>query len=93
MLNTTMVFVLFSVTRFFIPAKMSIIPDLVPKDKLLEANSLIHTTGMIAAALGFGMSGVIISLPSVGIKGGLFIDAATFFISAIFIAFIRPSKV
>lgn len=86
------VFAIFSTTRFFIPAKMSIIPDLVPQDKLLEANSLIHTTGMAAAALGFGVGGIIISLPSVGIKGGLIIDAATFFISAILLSFIRTKK-
>jgi len=83
------VFLLFSVTRFFIPAKMAILPDLVEKDQLLEANSLIHTTGMIAAALGFGVGGVIISLPFVGVKGGLFIDAVTFFLSALLIAFIK----
>jgi MFS family permease len=87
-----LIFILFSVTRFFIPAKMAIIPDLVPEDKLLEANSLVHTTGMIAAALGFGLGGIIISLPSVGIKGGLLIDAATFFVSAFLIAFIRIKK-
>lgn len=86
------VFIIFSTTRFFIPAKMSIIPDLVPQDKLLEANSLIHTTGMIAAILGFGIGGIIISLPSVGVKGGLIIDAATFFISAILLSFIRIRK-
>jgi len=83
------VFVIYSVTRFFIPAKMSIIPDLVSSEKLLEANSLIHTTGMLAAALGFGIGGIIVSLPSIGVKGGLYIDAATFFISAALIFFIR----
>ena len=86
------VFIIFSATRFFIPAKMSIIPKLVTEDKLLEANSLMHTTGMIAAALGFGLGGIIISLPKIGVKGGLLIDAATFFISAILIMFISIAK-
>lgn len=86
------VFTIFSTTRFFIPAKMSIIPDLVPQDKLLEANSLIHTTGMIAAMLGLGLGGILVSIPAVGVKGGLLIDAATFFISAILISFIRINK-
>ena len=83
------VFIIFSVTRFFIPAKMSIVANLVPQDKLLEANSLIHTTGMIAAALGFGLGGIIISLPRVGVRGGLIIDALTFFVSALLISFIK----
>ncbi|NQT89899.1 MAG: MFS transporter [Candidatus Omnitrophica bacterium] len=87
-----LVFIMFSATRFFIPAKMSIVPDLVPQDKLLEANSLIHTTGMIAAALGFGLGGILIAVPSVGVKGALLIDAATFFISAVLLYFIKIDK-
>ncbi|MFH1868881.1 MAG: MFS transporter [Candidatus Omnitrophota bacterium] len=86
------VFIIFSVTRFYVPSKMSIIPDMVDPDKLLEANSLIHTTGMVAAALGFGIGGIIISLPSIGVKGGLLIDAATFFVSALLLIFIRVRK-
>jgi MFS family permease len=86
------VFLAFSVARFFVPAKMAIIPDLVAQDKLLEANSLINTTGMIAAALGFGLGGILISLPSVGVKGGLIIDATTFFVSAALILFMRLNK-
>jgi len=87
-----MVFAIFSVTRFFIPAKMSIVPELVEEDKLHEANSLIHTTGMIAAALGFGLGGIMISLPSIGVKGGLIMDAFTFFVSAILLSLIRKKE-
>lgn len=86
------VFIIFSVTRFYIPSKMAIIPDMVGPDKLLEANSLIHTTGMVAAALGFGIGGIIISLPSIGVKGGLLIDAATFFVSAALLSFVKIKK-
>jgi MFS transporter, DHA3 family, macrolide efflux protein len=82
------VFIIFSVTRFFIPAKMAIIPELVTQDKILKGNSLMHTTGMIASALGFGLGGVLVSMPSIGVRGGLIIDAVTFFLSALFIAFI-----
>ena len=86
------VFIIFSVTRFFIPAKMSIVPKLVTGDKLLKANSLMHTTGMIASALGFGLGGIIVSLPSVGVKGALVIDGFTFFISALLVSFIRKQE-
>lgn len=82
------VFIIFSSTRFFIPAKMSIIPDLVSEDKLLLANSLITTTGMIAAVLGLGIGGVFI-LPLFGVKAALLIDAATFFASAVLLWFIK----
>ena len=54
------VFVVFSIGRFFVPAKLAIIPDLVGKKDLLLANSLVNTTGMIAAILGFGVSGVVV---------------------------------
>ena len=80
------IFLVFSVTRFFLPAKLSIIPDLVSKDKLLLANSLTTTTGMIAAVVGFALGGIIVE--EIGVKGSFYLDAATYFISAISIAFI-----
>jgi len=46
------VLAIFCFSRFYVPAKMSIIPDIVTKDNLFKANSLITTTGMIATALG-----------------------------------------
>jgi len=85
--------IMFSVTRFFIPAKMSIVPQLVTGDKLLKANSLMHTTGMIASALGFGLGGIIVSMPKIGVKGALIIDGFTFFISALLVSFVRKKEV
>ena len=84
------VFIIFSMTRFFLPAKMSIIPDLVSQDELLLANSLITTTGMIAAVLGLGLGGIFL-LPAFGVKVGLVIDAFTFFLSAFLIFLINTS--
>lgn len=80
------IFLSFCVGRFFVPAKMSIVPDLVEEKDLLLANSLINTTGMIAAALGFGLSGLLVSW--IGPQGGFYLDAASFFVSAAFIFFI-----
>src|SRR3989338_10667310 len=51
------VFLPFCLSRFFVPAKMSIIPDLVPEKDLLMANSLVTTTGMIAFVLGCAIGG------------------------------------
>ena len=34
------VFLIFCCSRFYVPAKMAIIPDIVPKENLLMANSL-----------------------------------------------------
>jgi MFS family permease len=73
------IFVVFSLGRFFVPAKLSIIPDLVNKKDLLMANSLVNTTGMIAAILGFGISGVVVEW--LGAKSGFYLDALSFLIS------------
>jgi len=77
------IFFVFSIGRFFVPAKLSIIPDLVEKKDLLIANSLVNTTGMIAAILGFGISGVLVQW--LGPKTGFYLDSLSFLISAAFI--------
>jgi MFS transporter, DHA3 family, macrolide efflux protein len=86
------VFLIFSVTRFFIPAKMAIVPELLAGDKILKGNSLMHITGMIASALGFGLGGLLISLPSIGVKGGLIIDAVSFYLSAAFLMLMKTKE-
>jgi MFS family permease len=78
-----LIFIIFCIGRFFVPAKLSIIPDLVDKKDLLMANSLINITGMIAAILGFGISGVIVEW--LGAKSGFYLDSLSFLISAAFI--------
>lgn len=81
------VFIIFSITRFFLTSKLSIIPDIVHKDNLLLANSLSSTTMMIATIVGFGFGGIIVAM--LGPKGGFYIDAASYFISAIMVSFVR----
>ena len=78
------VFLAFCLSRFYVPAKMSIIPDLVSEKDLLVANSLVTTTGMIAFVLGCSMGGFIVE--KFGAKGGFICDAATFFISGILVS-------
>jgi len=82
------VFLIFSITRFFVPSKMAIIPTLVSKEKLLIANSLSDTTYMIATVLSIGLAGILVKLA--GVMGGFFIDSGSFFFSALLISLIRP---
>lgn len=81
------VFLVFSFSRFYVPAKMSILPDLVDKENLLMANSLVTTTGMIAFVLGCALGGFIIE--HYGARMGFIIDSFTFLISSIFVFSIR----
>lgn len=85
-----LIFVIFCIGRFFIPAKLSIVPELVEKKDLLIANSLVNTTGMIAAVMGFGISGVLIEW--LGAKSGFYLDSLSFLISGSLIFLIAKRK-
>lgn len=76
------VFLTFSLSRFFIPSKMAIIPDLVAKDKLLAANTLADTTHMLGNVMGLVAAGILVNIKYIGAIGGFYIDAASFFVSA-----------
>jgi len=76
-----LIFLSFCVGRFFIPAKMAIIPTLVDQKDLLLANSLVSITAMIAAILGFGLGGIIVE--KLGVKVAFLIDSVTFFLSSL----------
>lgn len=85
-----LIFIIFSIGRFFVPAKLSIIPELVKKEELLIGNSLVNITGMIAAITGFGIGGLAVEY--LGAKGGFYLDGLSFFISAGLIFFISANK-
>lgn len=78
-----LVFLIFSVTRFFLPSKMAIIPDVVPHNMLLMANTLSDTTRMVSAFVALGIAGIIVD--KIGAVNSLYVNAASYFISAIFI--------
>ena len=82
-----LIFLSFCIGRFFIPAKMAIIPSLVDKKSFFMANSLISTTATIAAVLGFGFGGMMVQ--KWGVERAFFIDALTFLLSALAISLMR----
>lgn len=82
------IFLIFSISRFFISSKMAIIPELVPKENLLVANTLSGTTYMIGNVVGLMVAGIIVNIQSIGAIGGFYIDGMTFFVSALLITMI-----
>lgn len=84
------VFMIFSITRFFLTSQLSIIPDIVSTEKLLTANSLNSLTRIIATIISFGAGGILVSI--VGTRGGFYIDSATYFVSAIMLSLIIFNK-
>ncbi len=87
------IFLTFSLSRFFIPSKMAIIPDIVSKENLLMANTLQGTTNMIGNVAGLVVAGVIVNIRFIGAVGGFYIDAATFFISAALLSMMARGRV
>jgi MFS family permease len=86
------IFLAFSISRFFIPSKMAIIPELVSKNELLVANTLADTTHMVGNVLGLVVAGVLVNISFIGPIGGFYIDAATFFVSASLITMIAQKE-
>lgn len=86
-----LVFVLYLANCFFLPARSAILPDLVPADRLVEANSLATLAGVVATIAGSIAGGA--AIERWGWRVGFALDAVTYFVSAAALAAIRvPAK-
>jgi MFS family permease len=83
-----MVFLLYLVNTFFLPARSAILPDLVEPEDLVEANSLATLAGVLATIAGSLLGGFLVE--RVGWRWGLGFDAVTYFVSVLFLAALRP---
>ena len=81
------IFLVFTVTCFFNPAKSAIIPNLVKKGNLVAANSLSNITRMIAMIGGISAGGVIVAW--LGMRMSFYLDSITFLFSGLAILTIR----
>ncbi|MBI3914187.1 MAG: MFS transporter [Chloroflexi bacterium] len=77
------------VSAFFQPAQSAVIPNLVPRDSLTAATALSQLTMQVAQVFGPLLGGILIALPAVGIAGVCYLNAASFLIGALGIAFIQ----
>jgi MFS family permease len=76
---------------FFGPASVAVVPQTVEGADLQQANALMSLSGNVAAVLGPAFAGVIVA--TIGTGWGLAIDAATFVVSAVFLAMMRVEPV
>ncbi len=81
------IFLIFTVTCFFSPAKSAIIPNLVKKRELLAANSLSNITRLIAMIGGVTAGGIIVAWT--GTKMSFYLDSLSFLLSGLAILAIR----
>ena len=77
-------------TVFFEVAEQSYIPSLVHREELVEANSRLTATQSVAEISAFGAAGWLVQLFTAPVA--IAIDAATFLISATFVALIRTPE-
>ena len=76
------------VATFFDPARSALLPNLVPRNYLLSANSVSQTSQIIFGLLGTGAAGVLVGVfNNYGVIFG--IDAFTFFVSMLLVSGIR----
>jgi predicted MFS family arabinose efflux permease len=64
---------------FFEPTKLAILPEIVPREKLLRANSLLATGDNLTEVLGYSLAGAIVAVVSV--QNAFRLDALTFLVS------------
>jgi MFS family permease len=72
---------------FFFPAAVGIVPQTVPQRMLQSANSLLSLGSNASFIGGAALGGLVVAATSPGI--GIAVDAASFFLAAIFLAMIR----
>ena len=85
-----LIFLQSMVSTVFGPALVSAVPLLVRRGELVSANALIQGTNNIGSLLGPAVSGVLIAL--IGAQHVLYVNAATFFISALCLMPIRSHE-
>ena len=80
-------FLIASAAVFFDPCKLAILPDLVSRDRLLRANSILATGENLTEILGYTLAGF--TLAYISTTSAFRIDAASFAVSAATLALIR----
>jgi MFS family permease len=79
-------FLVSTISLFFEPAKLSMIPELVAQEDLMAANSLDNATMSVSELFGLAFAGTLVA--TLGYRVAFFLDAGTYLISAVFIVLV-----
>jgi len=88
------VFLVTSVSIFFRPARVAVLPRIVRQDELLTANSALWAGETFADILGYPLAGIFVAFLGPALPLAFWLDAATYAASAILIAsiFVPPVR-
>lgn len=81
-----LIFLVTSISVFFRPARVAILPRIVPEEDLLSANSALWVGETIADVIGYPLAGVFVALLGSAVPLAFWVDAATYLASAALIA-------
>ena len=77
-----LIFLVTSISVFFRPARVAILPQIVPEEDLLSANSALWVGETIADVIGYPLAGVFVCLLGIGRPDRLLGRRATYLASA-----------
>ncbi len=77
-----LIFLVTSISVFFRPARVAILPQIVPEEDLLSANSALWVGETIADVIGYPMAGIFVGLLGSAVPIAFWFDSATYLASA-----------
>ena len=86
-------FVLTTISIFFRPARVAILPRLVREDELLTANSALWIGETMADVIGFPLAGLFVALVADAVSIAFWFDGATYLASALLLSTLIPRPV
>jgi DHA3 family macrolide efflux protein-like MFS transporter len=81
-----LIFIVTSISVFFRPARVAILPRIVPEEDLLSANSALWVGETIADVLGYPLAGLFVALLGSAVPIAFWVDSATYLASAALLA-------
>jgi len=89
-----LVFLVTTISIFFRPARVAVLPQIVEEDELVTANSAMWIGETVADVVGFTVAGLLVAVLGSALPLAFWLDAATYLASAILLASIvlKPAE-